>query len=70
MRAGRALGLVLIAPAAVAAATLAVFLGTGLLIVVAGTSPAHRRPMPRVVHHLRAPGARRTRAGGGHVRVP
>jgi len=69
MRAGRALGLVLIAPAAVAAATLAVFLGTGLLIVVAGTSPAHQRPLPRVVH-LRAPGARRTQAPARHVRVP
>lgn len=69
MRAGRALGLVLIAPAAVAAATLAVFLGAGLLIVVAGTSPAHQRPMPHVVH-LRAPSPRRARAAARRVRVP
>ena len=60
MRAGTVLGLVLVAPATIAAGALAVFLGAGLLIVVAGPTPSHvPRPAPAYrptrVPHRRAP---------------
>ena len=60
MRVGTVLGLVLVAPAAIAAATLAVFLGAGLLIAIAGPTPSHvPRPAqasrPARVPHRRAP---------------
>ena len=60
MRVGTVLGLVVVAPAAIAAATLAVFLCSGLLIVIAGPTPSHLpRPAqasrPASVPHRRAP---------------
>lgn len=64
MRAGTVLGFVLVAPAAIAAATLAVFLGVGLLIVIAGPAPSHTprpartsRPTPVPHRHARGPHA-------------
>ena len=50
MRAGRLVGLVLVAPAAIAAATLAVFLAAGLLIVIAGPAATHRPAARRPPH--------------------
>jgi len=47
MRLGTVLGLILVAPAAIAAATLGVFLGAGLLIAIAGPAPHHVRPRAR-----------------------
>jgi hypothetical protein len=64
MRARTVLGLVLVAPAAIAAATLAVFLGAGLLIAIAGPAPSHTprpartyRPTPVTHRHVPGPSA-------------
>jgi hypothetical protein len=68
MRIRTVLGLVMIAPAAIAAATLTVFLGAGMLIVIAG--PARPHPHPRA-HVAAAPSGRTgRRAPGGVVETP
>lgn len=64
MRIGPFLGMVLVAPAAIPAGTLAVFLGAGLLIVIAGPTPSHTprparayRPTPMPHRHVPGPHA-------------
>jgi hypothetical protein len=70
MRAGTILGLVLIAPAAIAAATLAVFLGAGLLIVIAGPTPGHAPPHARSLRPTLTPRGPRPPAAAHRRRDP